>query len=121
LARDRLKPDPERLLVRSEPAGGRTCQSIPDAGQTATPQKCFTDHSLSSHTITAWQTKLRLNSIELAFLHLGVGDEHLPQVFEHAGPAERAVGHGDAGHLRDGAHAEQLILRVARQGAHQLA
>ena len=57
---------------------------------------------------------------ELAFLHLGVGDEHLPQVFEQAGPAERAVGDGGAGHLRDGGHAEQLVLRVAGEGAHQL-
>lgn len=57
---------------------------------------------------------------ELTFLHLGVGDEHLSEVFEQARPAERAVGDGGAGHLRDGGHTEQLVLRVAREGAHQL-
>ena len=57
---------------------------------------------------------------KLAFLHLGVGDEHLPEVLEEAWPAEHTVGHGGAGHLRDAAHTQQLVLRVARQTAHQL-
>lgn len=56
----------------------------------------------------------------LALFHLGVGDEHLSEVFEQAGPAERAVGYGGTRHLRDTTHTEQLVLRVACKGAHQL-
>lgn len=114
-----LKPAPVTLLVRSEPEGGRTCQSIPDTGQEKDPQKCLI---ISSLTGFYFQTIMRLDkhAMILAFLHLGVGDEHLSQVFEHARPAERAVGHGGAGHLRDGAHAEQLVLWVAGEGAQQL-
>lgn len=57
---------------------------------------------------------------KLTFLHPAVGDEHLPQVLEQPWPAEGAVGYGGGGHLRDGADAQQLVLRVADQGAHQL-
>ena len=57
---------------------------------------------------------------QLAFLHLGVRDEHLPEVLEEAWPAEHTVGHGGAGHLRDAAHTQELVLRVASQTAHQL-
>lgn len=55
-----------------------------------------------------------------AFLHLAVGDEHLSEVFEQPRPAERAVSYGGARHLRDGTHTEQLVLRVAHEGTHQL-
>lgn len=57
---------------------------------------------------------------KLAFFHFAVGDEHLSQVFEQPWPAERAVGYGGTRHLRDSTHTEQLVLRVARKGAHQL-
>lgn len=63
---------------------------------------------------------MRLILGELAFLHLGVGDEHLSEVFQEARPAECAVSYGGAGHLRDGTHTEQLVLWVACEGAHQL-
>lgn len=56
----------------------------------------------------------------LAFLHLGVGDEHLSEVFEQTRPAEGAVGNGGAGHLRDGGNTEQFVLRVTTKSAHQL-
>ena len=57
---------------------------------------------------------------KLAFLHLGVGDEHLSEVFEQARPAKGAVRYGGTGHLRDTTHTEQLVLWVASEGAHQL-
>lgn len=59
-------------------------------------------------------------SAQLALFHLAVGDEHLPQVLEQAGPAEGAVGDGGAGHVGDGANTEQLVLWMAGEGAHQL-
>ena len=59
-------------------------------------------------------------SSQLTFLHLGVGDEHLPEVLEEAWPAEHTVGHGGAGHLRDAAHTQELVFWVACQTAHHL-
>lgn len=55
----------------------------------------------------------------LAFLHFGVGNEHLTKVFEQARPGEHAVSHRGAGHLGNVAHAEKLVLWVTYQAAHQ--
>lgn len=41
-------------------------------------------------------------------------------MLEQTGPAEGAVGDGGAGHVRDGANTEQLVLWVAGEGTHQL-
>lgn len=60
------------------------------------------------------------DSRKLALFHLGVGDEHLSEVFQQPGPAECAVGHGGAWDLGDGRHAEQLVLWVACKRTHEL-
>lgn len=54
------------------------------------------------------------------FLHLSISNEHLPEVFDEAGPAEGAVGQGALGHLGDVAQAQHPELGVWDQGLHQI-
>lgn len=56
-----------------------------------------------------------MNGVYFTFLHFSISNEHLPQVFDEARPAEGAVSQRVLRHLGDVPQAQQLELRMWNQ------
>lgn len=78
-------------------------------------------HKPSSFTASAQMNVWRVKGWgSFTFLHLGISNEHLPEVFEQARPAEGAVGQGALRHLGDVPQAQHPELGVWDQRLHQI-